>query len=75
VPTPVGEYRPDWAIVMQDTDTDGKPVLYLVAETKESTDEGNLRLDEARKTHCGERHFKDALGVDYRVVAKASELP
>jgi hypothetical protein len=30
VPTPVGDYRPDWAIVMDGPETDGKPVLYLV---------------------------------------------
>lgn len=36
---------------------------------------GDLRPDECRKVQCGERHFKGALGVEYRVVTKASELP
>ena len=27
------------------------------------------------KLHCGEQHFKGALGVDYKVVTTAAELP
>jgi len=82
VPTPVGEYRPDWAIVMQGPEEDGKPVLYLVSETKGSPRRDELRLNEWRRIQCGAAHFgstqlkrKGALtGVDYRVVTKASEL-
>ncbi len=79
VPTPIGEYNPDWAIVMEQRDEHGQPtgqdLLYLVRETKETHDPTKLRPDEARKIHCGEKHFKDTLGVDYRVVTTASELP
>jgi type III restriction enzyme len=83
VPTPVGEYRPDWAIVMQDQEEDGKPVLYLVAETKDPPDLAKLRPDERRRIQCGAAHFgskqlkkKGALeGVDFGVVREASELP
>jgi type III restriction enzyme len=79
VPTPVGEYNPDWAIVMEVRDEHGKPtgepMLYLVRETKDPSWKTTLRPDERRKISCGERHFKDTLGVDYRVVSKASELP
>ena len=72
VPTPVGAYNPDWAIVMDDpNDSDGKK-LYLVRETK---GEGELRPTEKRKTECGEKHFEKALDINYRVVTKASELP
>ena len=72
VPTPVGNYNPDWAIVMDDpNDSDGKR-LYLVRETK---GEGELRPTEQRKTECGEKHFEGALGIDYCVVTSASELP
>lgn len=78
VPTPVGEYNPDWAIVLEPRDEFGKPsgeeLLYLVRETKDTTDLAELRLDEARKIHCGERHFRDALGVDYRVVTDARDI-
>ncbi len=79
VPTPVGDYNPDWAIVMEDRDEhgepSGRPLLYLVRETKDTTDRSKLRPDEWRKIECGERHFKGALGVDYRVVTSARELP
>ena len=79
VDTPVGTYNPDWAIVMnppEDQDgAKGKPLLYLVRETKDKGWPGNARDEERRKTHCGERHFTDALGVNYRVVSKAGELP
>jgi len=53
----------------------GKPLLYLVRETKGDNWRNGLRRDEERKTFCGERHFRDALGVDYRVVTQAGELP
>lgn len=53
----------------------GKPLLYLVRETKDTLKLDDLRPDERRKVHCGERHFKDALGVSYKVVTSASELP
>jgi len=83
VPTPVGDYRPDWAIVMDGPAQEGKPVLYLVSETKGSTRKDDLRPDEWRKIKCGAAHFgskyfrtKGALeGVDFKLVTKASELP
>jgi type III restriction enzyme len=73
VDTPVGKYNPDWAIVMENPE-DGDPVLYLVRETKGTLDLDELRPEERRKIVCGRRHFKDALGVDYRVVSTAREL-
>lgn len=83
VPTPVGEYRPDWAIVMDPPTKNGKPVLYFVTETKSTTNLDELRPDEKRKILCGRSHFgstkpatKGALDdVDYRVVTAAAELP
>jgi type III restriction enzyme len=78
VPTPIGEYNPDWAIVMEKRDEYGqpteKPLLYLVRETKSTPNLDELRPDERRKIRCGERHFTEALGVDYRVVTRATEL-
>ena len=53
----------------------GKPNLYLVRETKDKNWKTELRPDQRRKIECGERHFRGALGVDYKVVTKASELP
>ena len=79
VRTPVGEYNPDWAIVMEERDEHGQPtdqpLLYLVRETKDTHKLDDLRPDERRKVQCGERHFKDALGVDYKIVTSANELP
>jgi type III restriction enzyme len=79
VPTPVGEYNPDWAIVMEERDAHGeplgKPLLYLVRETKDANWQTSLRPTERRKITCGERHFEGALGVNYRVVTTAGELP
>lgn len=78
VPTPIGEYNPDWAVVVEPRDAHGEPtgeqMLYLVRETKGTTNLDELRPDEARKIRCGEKHFKDALGVDYKVVKSAEEL-
>lgn len=79
VRTPVGEYNPDWAIVMEDRDPHGKrtqkPLLYLVRETKDQKWLKNARANEKRKVACGERHFEGALKVNFRVVSSAAELP
>lgn len=69
--------------VMDGASTDGKPLLYLVAETKGAQSLDDLRPDERRKIHCGAAHFgstqfktEGALDdVDYRVVTSAGELP
>ncbi|MHB8378148.1 MAG: restriction endonuclease, partial [Dehalococcoidia bacterium] len=76
VDTPVGSYNPDWAIVMEERDEHGKATdtLYLVRETKGANLEA-LRPDERRKITCGKRHFEGALGVSYRVVSSANDLP
>ena len=79
VRTPVGDYNPDWAIVMEDrddhVDSDGRPLLYLVRETKSTTLLDKLRPDERRKIICGQHQFNGTLGVDYRVGASATDLP
>lgn len=72
VRTPIGGYNPDWAIVM-DTG-EGQDRLYLVRETKGSTNLDDLRPDERRKIECGKKHFTDALGVNYKVIVAASQL-
>lgn len=70
VDTPIGPYNPDWALVKEDADGIR---LYLVRETKGTTDLMKLRETERQKILCGERHF-GALGVDYRHVASAAEV-
>lgn len=78
VSTPVGNYNPDWAIVMEERDAFGQPtdksLLYLVRETKSTTDFDELHPDEKRKILCGESHFREALGVDYRVVTSSDQV-
>ncbi len=73
VRTPIGGYNPDWAIVMDLGQ--GEDRLYLVRETKPSTNLDDLRPDEKRKVLCGEKHFSDTLGVSYKVVTSHAELP
>jgi type III restriction enzyme len=62
VPTPLGGYNPDWAIVQE------KPeghYLYLVRETKGGSVLEELRFEhEQLKIKCGRAHFK-AIKVDY----------
>ncbi len=78
VPTPIGEYNPDWAIVLEQRDefgqAIGEPLLYLVRETKSTTNLDQLRQDEKGKVICGQKHFEEALGVNYRVVTNAKDL-
>jgi type III restriction enzyme len=77
VDTPVGTYRPDWAIVIEPVDDHGQPTgerqIYLVHETKDTTTPDKLHPDEWRKIQCGKRHFKDALGVDFAWGPKLSQ--
>lgn len=73
VPTPIGSYNPDWAIVFEGDDGDDH--LYLVRETKSTTNLSDLRPDERHKILCGRKHFRDTLGVDYRVIVNAAQLP
>jgi len=77
VTTPVGQYNPDWGLVMEEVDAFGDkgPLLYLIRETKSTTVASELRGTENQKNHCGKRHFVGALGVDYRVITSADELP
>ncbi len=78
VRTPVGEYNPDWAIVWEQRDehghVSGKPLLYLVRETKNTTKISELRPDERRKIVCGRKHFEDALETDYDVVTTTTDM-
>lgn len=62
VPTPLGNYNPDWAIVRQEPDGH---YLYLVRETKGGSDIDKLRFEtEGWKIRFGEAHFR-SIRVDY----------
>lgn len=54
VPTPLGSYNPDWAVLVT---TPGGDRLYFVVETKSSLFESDLRNVEAAKIECGRAHF------------------
>jgi type III restriction enzyme len=59
VPTPLGTYNPDWAVLVE---KDGTERLYFVVETKSSLFSDDLRDRESAKIKCGEAHF-DALAT------------
>ncbi|MCZ7817485.1 type III restriction-modification system endonuclease [Pseudomonas aeruginosa] len=59
VPTPLGTYNPDWAVLVEE---DGTHHLYFVVETKTSLFTDDLRDKESAKIECGKAHFT-ALGV------------
>lgn len=75
VPTPLGGYNPDWAVLVEQEDGER---LYFVAETKGSLNPEELRPTEAAKIECGKAHFA-ALPVDnssavYKVVSDLADL-
>lgn len=50
IPTPGGNYTPDWAIVFNENENIKH--LYFIAETKGSTDPDDLRCNESIKIQC-----------------------
>ncbi|MDR1853508.1 MAG: DEAD/DEAH box helicase family protein [Azoarcus sp.] len=61
VPTPVGPYNPDWAIVKQE---DGQDRIYMIRETKSTRDITKLRPTERDKIKSARKHFA-VVGVPY----------
>lgn len=59
VPTPLGTYNPDWAVLVE---RNGHERLYFVVETKSSLFTEDLRDREGGKIECSRAHFT-ALGV------------
>ncbi len=59
VPTPLGSYNPDWAVLVEQ---DNMQRLYFVVETKSSLFTDDLRDKENAKIECGKAHFQ-ALAV------------
>ncbi|OAI65087.1 restriction endonuclease subunit R [Ralstonia solanacearum] len=75
VPTPLGSYNPDWAVLVN---KDGTRRLYFVVETKGSLFVDDLRNKEQAKIECGQAHF-EALAVGenparYLVATSISDL-
>jgi len=67
IPTPIGNYNPDWAIVFK-----GEKKIYFVAETKSEGQE--LLKSEKLKIKCGKEHFKKFDGVVYKQVSTVKDL-
>lgn len=55
VPTPLGSYNPDWAVLIEEEDAQR---LYFVVETKSSLFSDDLRDKEQAKIVCGRAHFQ-----------------
>ena len=56
IPTPVGDYNPDWAIAFKEGSVKH---VYFVAETKGSMSSLNLREIEKTKIDCARRFFEE----------------
>ena len=54
VPTPLGGYNPDWAVLVEEEDRER---LYFVVESKGAVFADSLRPTEKAKTDCGKAHF------------------
>jgi len=77
IPTPIGEYEPDFGIVMKRKQLrDGKESeFYFVIETKGTNDINDkkaLKESEVYKILCAVKHFK-ALGVEVRYKAPVKD--
>jgi type III restriction enzyme len=73
IPTPVGNYNPDWAIVF---DTNKFKYVYFIAETKGSMESLQLKGIEEQKINYAKKHF-DALGhadIKYDVITTYQDL-
>ena len=75
IPTPVGDYNPDWAIAFED----GKVKhIYFVAETKGSLSSMQLKGAELARIECARKFFASLDGGDgavrYDVVTDFSGL-
>ena len=75
IPTPVGNYSPDWAIAFQ---KGAVKHIFFVAETKGSMDSMQLRAVEKAKIHCAEVLFnqinRERSLVRYHKVASYKDL-
>ena len=64
IPTPVGSYNPDWAVLK---DTEDGEKLYFIAETKGTNDPNKLRTTESEKIYSGKASFE---AVDPEILFK-----
>lgn len=74
IPTPLGSYNPDWAILVRPDLSKSEEKLYFVIETKGTLDPKGRTEKENKKIECGRKHF-EALSnekdkINYKVVSK-----
>lgn len=73
IPTPLGKYNPDWAIVLN---TDKFKFVYFIAETKGSMESLQIKDIEQKKICYAKKHF-EALGhsdIKYDVIDSYQSL-
>lgn len=73
IPTPVGNYAPDWAIAMKRNDVKH---IFFIAETKGSMSSMDLSAIEKAKIECAEKLFNtiSTANVKYHKVANYQDL-
>ncbi|MBR5482235.1 MAG: DEAD/DEAH box helicase family protein [Bacteroidaceae bacterium] len=73
IPTPVGNYAPDWAIVFKDGDVKH---VFFIAETKGSLESMELRGIEKAKIACARKLFNETSSgkIKYKAVENFEEL-
>jgi type III restriction enzyme len=73
IPTPVGNYNPDWAIAFKEGTVKH---IYFIAETKGSMSSMDLRLIEDTKIECARKFFRKITSdqVKYDVVNNYGKL-
>lgn len=73
ITTPVANYSPDWAIVL---DSQKVKHIYFVAETKGSENKNDLRKIEELKIECAKKHFSAISNgeVKFDVITTYSKL-
>jgi type III restriction enzyme len=63
IPTPVGNYNPDWAIVF---DSEDVKYIYFIAETKGTMNSVELKGVELQKINFAKKHFESLSEVDLK---------
>jgi type III restriction enzyme len=73
IPTPVGKYNPDWAVVFNEGEV---KYIYFVAETKGSMESLEHRGVERAKIDCAKKHFESISSgnIKYAVIDSYEKL-
>lgn len=71
IPTPLGSYNPDWAVIFQNDKR-----IYFVVETKGTLNKQHLREVERLKIECGEKHFAvlNVPDLSYKLATSTRDL-